>query len=217
MTRLMNLNVKKFSQLGHIYGLNEDEINSIADSVINKADTLEEILGNISTRQTKLLLVYDLLAICYADGCYSLAEKNAMRSIVNMLHIEEAKLTALEEVIEESTVLNKKARNYSRKIRRRYYGTRKNFGYCRCRCCMRNNRWPGCSGNRCCGWRYYGFIRRCGYFSWTGGSWRWSIGRRRCRCSRRHHAYSGGSRWAWRPRCRHCDQCRRWCESKEAE
>ena len=99
---------EKFSQLGHIYGLNEDEINSIADSVINKAETLEEILGTISTRQTKLLLVYDLLAICYADGCYSLAEKNAMRSIVNMLHIEEAKLTALEEVIEESTVLNKK-------------------------------------------------------------------------------------------------------------
>lgn len=99
---------EKFSQLGHIYGLDEDEINSIADSVINKAETLEEILGNISTRQTKLLLVYDLLAICYADGWYSLAEKNAMRSIVNMLHIEEAKLTALEEVIEESTVLNKK-------------------------------------------------------------------------------------------------------------
>lgn len=99
---------EKFSQLGHIYGLNEDEINSIADSVINKTETLEEILGNISTRQTKLLLVYDLLAICYADGCYSLAEKNAMRSIVNMLHIEVEKLTALEEVIEESTVLNKK-------------------------------------------------------------------------------------------------------------
>ena len=99
---------EKFSQLGHIYGLNEDEINSIADSVINKTETLEEILGNISTRQTKLLLVYDLLAICYADGCYSLAEKNAMRSIVNMLHIEEEKLTALEDVIEESTVLNKK-------------------------------------------------------------------------------------------------------------
>lgn len=99
---------EKFSQLGHIYGLNEDKINSIADSVINKTETLEEILGNISTRQTKLLLVYDLLAICYADGCYSLAEKNAMRSIVNMLHIEEEKLTALEEVIEESTVLNKK-------------------------------------------------------------------------------------------------------------
>lgn len=99
---------EKFSQLGHIYGLNEDEINSIADSVINKSETLEKILGNISMRQTKLLLVYDLLAICYADGCYSLAEKNAMRSIVNMLHIEEAKLTALEEVIEESTVLNKK-------------------------------------------------------------------------------------------------------------
>ena len=99
---------EKFSQLGQIYGLNEDEINSIADSVINKAETLEEILGNISTRQTKLLLVYDLLAICYADGCYSLAEKNAMRSIVNMLHIEEEKLTALEEVIEESTILYKK-------------------------------------------------------------------------------------------------------------
>ena len=99
---------EKFSQLEHIYGLNEDEINSIADSVINKTETLEEILGNISTRQTNLQLVYDLLAICYADGCYSLAEKNAMRSIVNMLHIEEEKLTALEEVIEESTVLNKK-------------------------------------------------------------------------------------------------------------
>ena len=99
---------EKFSQLGHIYGLNEDEINSIADSVINKAETLEEILGNISTRQTKLLLVYDLLAICYAYGCNYLAENESMRSMVNMLHIEEAKLTALEEVIEESTVLNKK-------------------------------------------------------------------------------------------------------------
>ena len=96
---------EKFSQLGHIYGLNEDEINSIADSVINKAETLEEILGNISTRQTKLLLVYDLLAICYADGCYSLAEKNAMRSIVNMLHIEEAKLTVLNKKLE--TILEK--------------------------------------------------------------------------------------------------------------
>ena len=27
---------EKFSQLGHIYGLNEDEINSIADSVIKR-------------------------------------------------------------------------------------------------------------------------------------------------------------------------------------
>ena len=99
---------KQFSQLGLIYGLTEKEVSQIADSVIKREESLDDILSAITERSTKLLLMYDLLAICYADNKYSLAEKNAMRTVTNILGIESDKLTAMEDAMLESVALNKK-------------------------------------------------------------------------------------------------------------
>lgn len=99
---------QQFTQLGDLYGLTDSEISQIADSVIKKEESLESILGNITDRSTQLLLMYDLMAICYADNNYSLAEKNNMRTITRIMGIEEAKLIEMESVMEESVTLHKK-------------------------------------------------------------------------------------------------------------
>ena len=99
---------EQFSQLGSLYGLTEDEVSQIADSVIKKEESLDTVLSAITERPTKLLLMYDLLAICYADNCYSLAEKNTMRTITNTLGIEVDKLIAMEDAMQESVALNEK-------------------------------------------------------------------------------------------------------------
>ena len=99
---------QQFTQLGDLYGLTDSEISQIADSVIKKEESLESILGNITDRSTQLLLMYDLMAICYVDNNYSLAEKNNMRTITRIMGIEEAKLIEMESVMEESVTLHKK-------------------------------------------------------------------------------------------------------------
>lgn len=99
---------QQFTQLGDLYGLTDSEISQIADSVIKKEESLKSILGNITDRSTQLLLMYDLMAICYADNNYSLAEKNNMRTITRIMGIEEAKLIEMESVMEESVTLHKK-------------------------------------------------------------------------------------------------------------
>ena len=100
--------LEQFSQLGSLYGLTEDEVSQIADSVIKKEESVDAVLSAITERPTKLLLLYDLLAICYADNCYSLAEKNTMRTITNTLGIEIDKLIAMENAMQESVALNEK-------------------------------------------------------------------------------------------------------------
>ncbi|WP_294852337.1 TerB family tellurite resistance protein [uncultured Oscillibacter sp.] len=99
---------QQFTQLGDLYGLTDSEISQVADSVIKKEESLESILGNITDRSTQLLLMYDLMAICYVDNNYSLAEKNNMRTITRIMGIEEAKLIEMESVMEESVTLHKK-------------------------------------------------------------------------------------------------------------
>lgn len=99
---------KLFMQLGSMYNLSEDEINNIADSIINKKESLEQILADIKERSVKLLLIYDLIAICYADNNYSIAEKNVMKSITNMLGIEDDKLLEIDNVMKESVSLQSK-------------------------------------------------------------------------------------------------------------
>lgn len=98
----------QFTQVGKLYGLTDDEVDSIADSVIKKSESIEDILTSITERSTKLLLLYDLLAICYVDNNYSIAEKNTMRTIANMLNIEAEKLEAMERVMNESVALQKR-------------------------------------------------------------------------------------------------------------
>lgn len=98
----------QFTQLGVLYGLTANEVQRIADSVIKKEEPMAMILEAITDRPTKLLLMYDLLAICYADNSYSIAEQNTLRTITGMLGIEESKLAAMEAVMLESVALQAK-------------------------------------------------------------------------------------------------------------
>lgn len=99
---------EQFKQLGELYGLTEQEVQQIADSVTKKEESLDSILAEIIDRPTKLLLLYDLLAICYADNNYSVAEKNSIRTIAGLLGIEESKLADMENVMTESVALHEK-------------------------------------------------------------------------------------------------------------
>lgn len=98
----------QFTELGKLYGLTNQEVQEIADSVIKKEESLESILAGITDRSTKLLLLYDLLAICYADNNYSIAEKNTMKTVAALLEIEGSKLTDMENVMTESVELHEK-------------------------------------------------------------------------------------------------------------
>ena len=100
--------LEHFNQVCVMYGISSDDIESIKKSVLKKEKTAEEILSPIKSRQTKLALIYELLALCYADGAYNLAEKNGMTNICNILNIEISKLHELENVIEESIQIQKK-------------------------------------------------------------------------------------------------------------
>ena len=98
----------QFTELGKLYGLTNQEVQEIADSVIKKEESLESILAGITDRSTKLLLLYDLLAICYADNNYSIAEKNTMKTVAALLEIEGSKLIDMENVMTESVELHEK-------------------------------------------------------------------------------------------------------------
>lgn len=69
--------LEHFNQVGAMYGISIDEIESIKKSILKKDKTIEQILSPIESRETKLVLIYELLALCYADGSYNLAEKMA--------------------------------------------------------------------------------------------------------------------------------------------
>lgn len=97
-----------FSQIGQLYGISDSEMEDIIDSVLNKKESIEEILSSIGERGTKLLLIYELLALCYADNKYSIAEKNGMKNICRILGIEDEKLAALEGALEESIKIQEK-------------------------------------------------------------------------------------------------------------
>lgn len=99
---------KYLEQIGNIYGISGDAIEGIKDSVKNKKESLNEVLSDITDRKIKLSLIYDLLAICYADDNYSVVEKQGMKNICEILDIEPEKLTQLENIMEEQLELQKK-------------------------------------------------------------------------------------------------------------
>jgi hypothetical protein len=100
--------LEHFNQVGAMYGISINEIESIKKSVLKREKSVEEILSPIKDRKTKLSLLYELLALCHIDGSYNLAEKNGMTNICNILNIEISKLHELETVLEESIELQKK-------------------------------------------------------------------------------------------------------------
>ena len=97
-----------FNNLGQLYGLSDEELSCIKETVLSKTESLEEIVAGITERSTKLTLLYDLLAVCYADNQYSVAEKNSLRSVCGLMGIETEKLDELEMVMEENVALQAK-------------------------------------------------------------------------------------------------------------
>lgn len=95
-------------QIGMVYGLSQDELSQMKESIMNKTEDLETILVEITERSTKLTLLYDLLALCYANEDYSPIEKQGMKNICRIMGIEIEKLTELEAVMEEQVKLQKK-------------------------------------------------------------------------------------------------------------
>ena len=75
---------------------------------MNREETIEEILSGIANRGTKLILLYDLLAMCYANGNYSPIEKQGIRNICEIMGVEVSKLDELESEMEEQVALQAK-------------------------------------------------------------------------------------------------------------
>ena len=65
-------------------------------------------MKGITERSTKLTLLYELLALCYADNSYTLAERNSMKDICRIMGIEDSKFVELENVMYENLLLQKK-------------------------------------------------------------------------------------------------------------
>lgn len=83
-------------------------MDEIIESVINKKESLEEVLSNIKNRQTKLVLLFELIALCYADGNYEEKEKDGMKEICKILNIEASKLEEIEKVMIENIKVQEK-------------------------------------------------------------------------------------------------------------
>lgn len=88
-------------------GVSEEKVDQLISEVKNGKE-LKEILDGIQNRQAKLLLIYELITLCYADGVYSNNEKESMKNICNLLKVEHAKLFEIEDIITEYIEFQKK-------------------------------------------------------------------------------------------------------------
>lgn len=80
------------------YDIPEEHIESLCEDVINAKD-LETILVGIDDRKHKLMLVNELIAICYADGHYLEEERVGVMKICEILGVEESKLKEIEHLM----------------------------------------------------------------------------------------------------------------------
>ena len=99
---------KYLVQIGNLYGLSEEQISGIKERIIHKYESIEVVLSDITDRKLKLILLYDFLALCYADENYSIVEKAGMNKICAIMEIEKEKLDQMEELMNEQVVLQKK-------------------------------------------------------------------------------------------------------------
>ncbi len=91
-----------FSQVGQMYGISQEAVENIKSNILSRERTLVEILSPIRNRKTKLAFIYELMALCFVDGTYSLAEINGMKTVCDILEVEQEKLTEFESLIAES-------------------------------------------------------------------------------------------------------------------
>ena len=97
-----------FNRFGEMYGLSSQELDDIKNAVITRKEPIESIVKGITERTTKLTLIYELIALCYADGTYSVAEQAGLMDVCRALEIELEKLTEIEEVMKENVCLQEK-------------------------------------------------------------------------------------------------------------
>jgi len=94
--------------IANMYGLKEEQSEQLIRAVIERKESLEDILSAIEDRKTKLLLIYELIALCYADGNYSDKEKAGIIGIGNALNVEASKISEIEDLMYESVRLQEK-------------------------------------------------------------------------------------------------------------
>lgn len=81
-------------------GFTRNDVDHLTEQV-KSGKQLTDILLGIKTRSTKLLLIYELITMCYADGQYVDAEKESVAKIAKLVKIEQKKVTEIENLIAE--------------------------------------------------------------------------------------------------------------------
>lgn len=92
-------------QIGQIYNLKNDTLAKLETSILKKEESLEEILSEIGDRKNKLMLLFDLVALCFADGNYSDIERKGMETVSSIMEIENSKLDEIESVLKDHVEL----------------------------------------------------------------------------------------------------------------
>lgn len=92
-------------QIGQIYKLEDETLARLETSILKKEETLDEILSEIGDRKNKLMLLFDLVALCFADGNYSDIERKGMETVSNIMGIENSKLDEIESVLKDHVEL----------------------------------------------------------------------------------------------------------------
>ena len=92
-----------YHSLGKSLGFTAAEMETIVSSIRAHEEPIEQITAGIRSVKMKLWLVSELVSLCYADGDYSLAEKNGMREICRLISLDEPSLEEVEESFSSSS------------------------------------------------------------------------------------------------------------------
>lgn len=89
--------------------------NNMSDELIEQnlkeiidGKRISDIVIDIEQRNTKLMLLYELILICYIDRDYTEIERETVEEIAQLMKIETKKIHELESIINESQELQNK-------------------------------------------------------------------------------------------------------------
>ena len=105
--KMLETEKEQINQLAQLYQIPGDRMQEIWDYMQGKTD-LQAVISQIQSRKTKLMLLYELLTVCYADNTYGPAEQIGMNEICGMLGIETDKRHKLEELVAASQSIGNK-------------------------------------------------------------------------------------------------------------
>ena len=98
--------IQNFSK---IYGITDEKVKTdMVNMVKAKTGKIEEILKPIKTRRQKIVLINDLLVLCYADGKYTGDEKKRIFEIAKLIDLEDNKVKEIEKINSDISKINKK-------------------------------------------------------------------------------------------------------------